>query len=160
RPVLGRPLAGLVRGWNRALPHSDPERPIEERHPLEEVARRDAIFRRSLAVADMVAAALAVLLCVEVLGDDRLRALTLLSLPLVCVVGKVQGVYDRDELLINKTTIDQAPQLFQLATLYALVFVLLGRYFVVGTLGTTQVLALWGTLFVFALLARGAARAF
>src|SRR5262249_37134082 len=127
---------------------------------LEEVARRDAIFRRSLAVADMLAAALAVLLCIQVLGDDRLRALTLLSLPLVCVVGKVQGVYDRDELLINKTTIDQAPQLFQLATLYTLAFVLLGRYFVVGTLGTTQVLALWGTLFVFALLARGAARAF
>ena len=55
-------------------------------------------------------------------GDDRLRITALLSLPLVVLVSKVHGLYDRDSLLIHKTTIDEAGQLFQLATLYTLVF--------------------------------------
>lgn len=148
RPVLGRPLAALVRGA------------IRERDPRGEVARRDAIFRRSLGFADVVAAAFAVLLCVSVFGHDQLRPLALLALPLVVLAGKAQGIYDRDELLINKTTIDQAPQLFQLATLYALLFFLLQGGFVAGHLGTAQVLVLWGAMFLLTLLARGAARAF
>src|SRR6266545_6420733 len=133
---------------------------IRETDPRREVPRRDATFRRALAFADIVAAACAVLLCVAGVGHDGLRPLALLALPLVVLAGKVAGIYDRDELLINKTTIDQAPQLFQLATLYALIFFLAQRHFVVGALGTLQVLVLWGTMFVLALLARRAARAF
>jgi exopolysaccharide biosynthesis polyprenyl glycosylphosphotransferase len=160
RPVLGRPLAALVRGWGRTLPRTDRESAIRESDPRREVARRDAIFRRSLGLADVVAAAIAVLLCVSVLGHDQLRPLTLLALPLVVLAGKAQGIYDRDELLINKTTIDQAPQLFQLATLYALLFFLLQDAFIAGHVGTLQVLVLWGAMFVLTLLARGGGRAF
>jgi exopolysaccharide biosynthesis polyprenyl glycosylphosphotransferase len=133
---------------------------LRERDPRREVARRDAIFRRSLGFADVVAAAFAVLLCVSVFGHDHLRPLALLALPLVVLAGKAQGIYDRDELLINKTTIDQAPQLFQLATLYALLFFLLQDGFIAGHLGTMQLLVLWGAMFILTLLARGAGRAF
>jgi exopolysaccharide biosynthesis polyprenyl glycosylphosphotransferase len=145
RPVLGPPQGG---------------RPITERDPHAEVARREAVFRRSLAFADVIAAAVSVITCVVVIGDDRLRLLALLSLPLVVLAGKVAGVYDRDELLINKTTIDQAPQLFHLATVFALLLVLLQQHFVAGSLGALQVLVLWGTMFVVMLLGRRIARAF
>ena len=37
--------------------------------------------------------------------------------------GKVIGLYDRDELRLRKATLDEAPALFQLATLYTLIVV-------------------------------------
>jgi exopolysaccharide biosynthesis polyprenyl glycosylphosphotransferase len=116
------------------------------------------VFRRSLAVADVVAAAVALVICVNVLGDDGLRPVALLALPLIVVAGKAHGLYDRDELVVNKTTIDQAPALFQCATLYALLVMLLQDAFVDGSLGPAQVVGLWGSLFVAALLARRIAR--
>src|SRR5262245_5278568 len=88
RPVLGPPLA-WVRGWGRRTV----ETPIRERDPRAAVSRRDAIFRRSLACADLLAATLAVLVSVIGFGDG-LEPLALLSLPLVVVVGKLGGVYD------------------------------------------------------------------
>ncbi|HEX4365063.1 MAG TPA: hypothetical protein VHZ75_10980, partial [Solirubrobacteraceae bacterium] len=134
------------------------ERPIAEGESHPEVAHRDAIYRRCLAIADIIAAAFALTLCISILGDDRLRPLTILALPLVVVAGKLKGLYDRDELLINKTTIDQAPELFQLATLYALLIWILDDTFVAGSLGSLQVVVLWGSLFFCVLAARHAAR--
>jgi exopolysaccharide biosynthesis polyprenyl glycosylphosphotransferase len=154
--VTTRPI-GVARRWRR--PVLGPA-PIRESGLRQEVARRDAVFRRSLAVADLAAAAVAVLLCVPATGHDGLRPSALLALPLVVLAGKAHGVYDRDELLINKTTIDQAPQLFQLATLYTLLFVLLQAQLVAGALGTLQLVVLWAAMFVLTLLARQGARAF
>ena len=82
--------------------------------------RRDGIYRRALALADVASAAIAVLIGVPILGQDALNPLALLALPLVLVVGKVTGLYDRDEHLIKKTTLDEVPALFWVATLYAL----------------------------------------
>jgi hypothetical protein len=42
---------------------------------------------------------------------------SLIGIPLLLVVAKVLGLYDRDETLLRKTTLDEAPKLFQLATL-------------------------------------------
>ena len=39
---------------------------------------------------------------------------------LILVLSKVLNLYDRDELLLRKTTLDEAPKLFQVATLMAL----------------------------------------
>src|SRR4051794_19589853 len=55
-----------------------------ERHS----AVRDGGYRRALSVADVFAAALALTLSVQVFGDDRLRGLTLICLPIVVVVSK------------------------------------------------------------------------
>ena len=134
--------------------------PIRERDPRAEVRRRDATFRRALALADMLAAAAAVTLSIAGIGSDDLRPALLLALPLVLIAGKLQGVYDRDEIVVDKTTLDQAPQLFQLATVYALLFVVLQKHFVDGYLGPAQIVALWLAMFVFTLLARRAARGF
>lgn len=54
--------------------------------------------------------------------------------------------------------IDQAPQLFQCATLYTLLVVVLQRFFIEGGLGSLQVLVLWGTLLFVAVLSRRLAR--
>jgi exopolysaccharide biosynthesis polyprenyl glycosylphosphotransferase len=125
----------------------------------EAVERRDRTYRFALVCADLASVLFALFLCVSVLGDDHLRALSCLSLPLVVLVNKLKGLYDRDELLLRKTTVDEAPQLFQGATLYTLVFWLLESVFLVGRLGDLQVVVLWGALFGSAVLGRGMARA-
>jgi len=139
--------------WPRAV-----RLPIREGVCVRGVRVREAVFRRSLAVADVVAAAVALVFCVDVLGDDGLRPVALLALPLIVVAGKAHGLYDRDELVLNKTTIDQAPALFSCATLYALLVMVLQDPFVDGSLGAAQAVGLWGSLFVAALLARRIAR--
>ncbi len=147
RPLLGLPFGAAG------------ERAIREADPRAEVVLRDAVFRRMLVLADLLAAALALLVCVTVLGHEALRPVALLALPLVVVAGKIFGIYDRDELLVARTTIDEAPRLLQLATLYTLLFSLLQQQLVAGRLGSAPIAALWGAIMIFALLARASARA-
>ena len=134
------------------------ERPIQEGSGQHAVLRRESVFRRSLAIADVLAAAIALAVCGSLLGDDTLSWVGLGALPLVVVAGKAYGLYERDELLLNKTTLDQAPAMFSCATLYTLLVVLLQDVFIEGNLGTAQVLVLWGTFLVAAVLARRTAR--
>jgi len=134
------------------------ERPITEGASDRDIRLREAIFRRGLAVADVLAAGLALLACVNVFGHDTLNPIALLALPLIVIAGKAHGLYDRDELVVNKTTMDQVPELFQCATLYALLVVLLQTWFINGDLGADQILGLWGTLLIATVLARRVAR--
>ena len=120
---------------------------------------RERRYRRLLGWADAFAASLALLVCVAVLGDDRLLAGCLAVPPLVVAVAKIKGLYDRDELLVRKTTLDEAPQLFQLATLCTLIFWLGQSLLVGGNLSNIQVLVLWAVLFGTTVLFRAAARA-
>ncbi len=143
----------LRRSLRRAV-----ERPIREGASDHAIRLREAVFRRGLAVADVLAAGLALFVCTNLLSEDRLQGIALLALPLVVVAGKAHGLYDRDELVVNKTTIDQAPELFQCATLYTLLVVLLEASFISGPLSAAQILVLWGTFFLSAVLARRIAR--
>jgi exopolysaccharide biosynthesis polyprenyl glycosylphosphotransferase len=131
---------------------------IGEREPPLGALRRDALYRRSLALSDAVSAMVALGLCVAVVGGDELRPASLLLVPLVVVVSKVSGLYDRDELLIHKTTLDEAPALFQFATLYTLLVWLLDTVVVDGHLGRMQVVGIWVALFALLILGRGVAR--
>jgi len=119
---------------------------------------RETIQRRSLALADMTSAALALLISVTLLGDDQLTPLSLLGLPLIVLASKAIGLYDREELVLRRSTLEDAPKLFQLATLYALLIWLMENALVVGGLGHRQILGLWGVLVVSSLLARASAR--
>jgi exopolysaccharide biosynthesis polyprenyl glycosylphosphotransferase len=122
------------------------------------VSARDRMFRRSLALADALAASLALLVGIEVLGEDTVRPAAALFVPLAVVLSKCIGLYDRDELLLNKTTLDDTPALVQLATLYTLLAWLLEPVLVDGYLGRTQVLGLWWLLIMASLVGRFAAR--
>jgi exopolysaccharide biosynthesis polyprenyl glycosylphosphotransferase len=111
-------------------------------------------------VADCSAAMLALLVGVVVLGDDALRPAAVLFIPLVVVVSKVIGLYDRDELLLHKTTLDDVPSLLQLTTAYTLLTWLLAPVLIDGPLGRGQALGLWSLLLLGGFGARVLAREF
>ena len=123
--------------------------------------RVDHRYRRSLALADVAACAFAVTFCIALLGNgDRVSAGAVAALPLVVVISKILGLYDRDELVLRKSTLEEAPKLFQLATLVSLVLWVAEEPLRLGSLGGGQVLALWTLLFLSLIGARVAARSF
>jgi exopolysaccharide biosynthesis polyprenyl glycosylphosphotransferase len=130
-------------------------KPIPEGSDL---SRRDTAYRLSLLAADMFATVAAVVMGVAVIGSDNLRVAALATLPLVPLVSKAVGLYDRDENLIRKTTLDEIPALFQVATLYALLLWLSEYLIVDGELRHRQVIGIWALLFLFMALARSVAR--
>jgi exopolysaccharide biosynthesis polyprenyl glycosylphosphotransferase len=131
--------------------------PNDKKTPVA-VVEREGLYRRMLALADVLAAVGALGFSTAVMGNDSLRWGALAMLPVVVLVSKVVGLYDRDELVLRKTTLDEAPAMFQVAGLYALLVWLLQANIVEGHLSRYQVLGMWGSLFVAFLVARTAAR--
>ncbi|HXV05343.1 MAG TPA: sugar transferase [Solirubrobacterales bacterium] len=119
---------------------------------------RDAVYRRLLATADLLAATAAFAIAIPLLGSDSLGAWALVAIAMIVPVCKVAGLYDRDQYLIRKTTLDEAPALFRVATLYTLLTFLAGGRIVEGTLGRGQAVLLWAALFLSLLLMRDLAR--
>ena len=121
--------------------------------------RRDALVRRFLLVADVVAIVGAFLLTVAL--SSRSLQLTwagIAGVPILVVCAKLTGLYDRDETLLRKTTLDEAPKLFQLATLCAMVAWLTGGLLVQGQLDRHEALFLWLALAGGLIIARALAR--
>ncbi len=83
---------------------------------------REAILRRGLAAGDLVASFGALLFVVSVVqgGAMGLRPAVVLFAPFVVGVAKAIGLYDRDQHLLSKTTIDEAPSVFNLSVFCAL----------------------------------------
>jgi exopolysaccharide biosynthesis polyprenyl glycosylphosphotransferase len=122
--------------------------------------RRDALFRRMLLLADVVAIVGAFALTVWLSSRSlRLTWAGIAGLPVLLVGAKLFGLYDRDETLLRKTTLDEAPKLFELATLCVLVAWLTGGLIVAGELDRHEALFLWLALAGLLMLARTAARA-
>ena len=144
-------------GGSRAPGHAA-QQEIPKGHLRATTYRRDAIYRRALALADVASAAIAVLVGVPILGDDVLNPLALLALPLVLVVGMVAGLYDRDEHLVRRTTLDEVPTLFWAATLYAFLIWLGGNLIVVGQFGRDQAIGVWALFFLSMVSIRALAR--
>lgn len=119
---------------------------------------RDRRYRLALAAADVSAAAAAALVGMWGVGQATPEPAALLVLPLVVVAAKSIGLYDRDDLLLRKTTIDEAPQLFSLATVGALLASLMDRQLVGEPLAGPAIATLWGLTFALLLLLRYAAR--
>ncbi|HLM86658.1 MAG TPA: exopolysaccharide biosynthesis polyprenyl glycosylphosphotransferase [Solirubrobacteraceae bacterium] len=123
--------------------------------------RRDALFRRMLLLADVMALVGAFTLTVALSqrSSVQLTWAGLAGVPILVVCAKVTGLYDRDETLLRKTTLDEAPKLLQLATLFALVAWLTGDLLVRGPLDRHEALFLWLALAGLLVLARAGARA-
>jgi exopolysaccharide biosynthesis polyprenyl glycosylphosphotransferase len=136
--------------------------PIEEGRAREQTLFREGLQRRALIVADAVAAVSALTLTLSV-AAGRARSADLLALPLIVlaivVVNKAAGLYDRDELVINKTTLEEIPALLQIGGLFALVAWLARRQLLPADLTTSSVLLLWASTFGLLLTGRTAARA-
>ena len=150
KQVLAR---GPSHGWGGPLGSLD-----EVRGPAVSV-RRDAAFRRTLAGADLFALAAALAAVATVFGrGPQFVGAGLLVAPILLVGAKLAGLYDRDETLLHKTTLDEAPRLFQLATLCALVTWLLGGLAVGEAVYREEALVVWVALAAFLVLARAAGR--
>ncbi|HME02557.1 MAG TPA: sugar transferase [Solirubrobacteraceae bacterium] len=122
--------------------------------------RRDSLFRRMLLLADVAAIVGAFVLTVML--SRRSLQLTwagVAAVPILLVGAKIAGLYDRDETLLRKTTLDEAPKLFQLATLCALVAWLTGGLLVSGQLDRHEALFFWLALAALLILLRAASRA-
>jgi exopolysaccharide biosynthesis polyprenyl glycosylphosphotransferase len=152
RSVVGGRLGALgVRGLGLPI--------AEGRGPAASL-RRDSIFRRTLLVADTLAILGAFLLTISLSSRSlQLTWTSILGLPILLTGAKLLGLYDRDETLLRKTTLEEAPKLFQVATLCALVAWLAGGVIVTGALDRHQALFLWLALAVLLILMRTGARA-
>jgi exopolysaccharide biosynthesis polyprenyl glycosylphosphotransferase len=134
------------------------ELPIAEGSVRAEVVTRDSLYRRLLAVADALAAVTTLVLDAVVLGDDSLRPGALAVIPLVILVSKAVGLYDRDDSVLRKSTLEEAPALFRVATFYTFVFWLAQEALVGDYFAQDQLLALWVLLFAAMVTARTTAR--
>ena len=128
----------------------------EGEHPRV-VLDRDAFFRRALATADVFAGTVAIAPVLAATGALP-RPGALLMLPMAIAVSKVAGLYDRDDNLLSKSTVDELPALFQVATVFALLVWLLESALVDGHLTRLSILALWALLFLGMASARACAR--
>ena len=151
--VVGRAIAEAARVAHlRGLP----ERGNEE-SGRDESVRRDTVFRRTLGLADVVGAATAVPIAQALTGVETVSIGVYLAIPLIVLVSKAIGLYDRDELVIAKTTLTEAPAVFQLATLYTLLITILLTASPAPPRPAT-IVVLWGLLSVGILLNRTLAR--
>jgi exopolysaccharide biosynthesis polyprenyl glycosylphosphotransferase len=135
--------------------------PISESRGPAASLLRDSIFRRTLVVADALAILSAFLVTIALSAKSlQLTWASVAGLPILLLGAKIFGLYDRDDALLRKTTLEEAPKLFQVATLCALVSWLTGGLIVQGTLDRHQALFLWLFLAALLILTRTVARAF
>jgi exopolysaccharide biosynthesis polyprenyl glycosylphosphotransferase len=162
REIPGRPAASVPyarTGLTRRRLGSTALHISEAGGPAESL-RRDALLRRMLLVADLIAVLSAFMLTVGLSSRPlQLTWAVLAGLPIVLVGAKLSGLYDRDEALLHKTTLDEAPRLFHVATLSAMVAWLSGGLLVSGSLTRHEALFLWIALTLMLMLARAGARA-
>ena len=94
--------------------------PVETRGLIENHSR-ESLFRRALLAADVVAIVGAFVVLAAVSGKAlQLTWVSVCGLLTLLLSAKMLGLYDRDDVLLHKTTLDEAPKLFQVATLGAL----------------------------------------
>jgi exopolysaccharide biosynthesis polyprenyl glycosylphosphotransferase len=122
------------------------------------ILHRDALYRRTLAVSDMVAFSAAILSGVAVAGA-AVKPAALIGIPVLILIAKILGLYDRDGSRLHRETLDEVPTLFNLGTLVAVIVFLAQGVLIDGDLGQAGVLAVWGVLFAGLLSGRAVSRA-
>ncbi len=120
--------------------------------------RRDAIYKRLLAVADVLGLGAAIAIAMVLVDGVALSPYVLLAAPAIIVSAKVLGLYDRDQHIVHKTTLDELPKLFQLTILIAFCASLLQGPLVDGMLSAAGLLAFAATFFIGVATVRAGAR--
>jgi exopolysaccharide biosynthesis polyprenyl glycosylphosphotransferase len=123
---------------------------------------RDRTLRRSLAACDVIAAVVSVLFVLDptIWGPGMSpRVADLLLVPFVILAAKAIGLYDRDQHVVRKTTLDEVPSLIYLSVLYALTVWLTEDVLFNGWLTRPQVFTLALMTFVLTTVGRTLVRA-
>jgi len=144
---LSGPAFGAVR---RAFPIMEAPTPAE-------IAVREGLYRRYLGATDFIAA-IAALLIVANLWSQEILPTVLLAGPLVVLMNKLARLYERDELVLKRSTLDEVPTILQLTGVFTLVVTVLQPLLLAGNLGSFQVAALWATTFLLSVGGRMLAR--
>ena len=148
----------FARGRLARRPWRAPDvRDIREGPTAIEAQRRDARVRRALAAADVLAATLAIAAAVT-FGDLTPTPYIALAPLLIVLLCKLMRLYDRDENVIRKSTLDEAPALFQAAAVYTLAVGFASDVFVEGGIGKLSAAALSLVLVLALVASRVAAR--
>jgi exopolysaccharide biosynthesis polyprenyl glycosylphosphotransferase len=136
-----------------ALPVTEPP-PEELELPLR-ARRRDAVGRLGLIAADVVAVA-ASMFVVELLpfSEPQYTWWVAAFLPLYVLLAKTAGLYDRDQFVLHKTTLDEAPALVAVTAIFALAIEGVQAIHYIGV----PTHPLWAVLTCALVLTRGTAR--
>jgi exopolysaccharide biosynthesis polyprenyl glycosylphosphotransferase len=122
-----------------------------------QVMRRDAVFRRTLVAADAFAAMLALAVGLAIVGTGP-KSAGLLAAPAVVLVAKLIGLYERDGVVLSRSTLDEVPTLLQLSAVSALVVWLLQGVLTSTPADRSDLLVLWGCIAAAVTVCRGAVR--
>jgi exopolysaccharide biosynthesis polyprenyl glycosylphosphotransferase len=119
--------------------------------------RREALHRRLLGAADVLAATLALTFVLALAGQTP-TVVALVAMPLIIVLFKVGGLYDRDQLRLSHSTLDEVPSLLQLTGVYVLGGLIVEPLIFSASLGGGEMAGLWLTTFITIFVARSVAR--
>jgi exopolysaccharide biosynthesis polyprenyl glycosylphosphotransferase len=157
-PAAASPGSRFVRGprWSAARARAAAAVPIKEGQSRRQTLVREGLQRRALVCGDVAAVALALVITSLAVGD-WFRPLLVAALPGLVAANKAAGLYDRDELVLRKSTLEDVPALLQITGLLTLVLWLSTAARV--RLGPADVLLLWGSAFGLMIAGRVAARA-
>jgi exopolysaccharide biosynthesis polyprenyl glycosylphosphotransferase len=104
--------------------------------------RREAITKMALVAADVAAVGIS-LVVVSALSGARFTLWLAVFAPCYVLVTKMAGLYDRDQFVLHKTTLDETPALVAVSAIFVLsVEAVQGLQFT----GRSHPLLLWGTL--------------
>jgi exopolysaccharide biosynthesis polyprenyl glycosylphosphotransferase len=136
--------------------------PVRERRGRSVVVSRAGIYRRLLALSDAIATAIALSLAIQAPVSVNEVAGIILGTAGAIVLFKMAGLYDRDELVFRRSTLDEAPSLLQLTALLAVVALLIDPFLLSNNLAPSDVLTVWlagfGLVSVMRRMARGLAK--
>jgi exopolysaccharide biosynthesis polyprenyl glycosylphosphotransferase len=107
------------------------------------VVWREALVRRLLGAADVTSGTLVLLVVMSMFGQRHVALAALAGGALILFLFKLAGLYDRDELRLVHSTLDEIPLLAQLTGLFALGVAILHTIVLAGTLGADRIAALW-----------------
>lgn len=107
------------------------------------IMRREALHRRLLGLADTSAVGLAVFVVLTLFGEHHVALAGLSGSVVILLLFKAAGLYDRDDLRLVHSTLDEVPALVQLTALFALGVAVVHDIAFAGTLASDQIAVLW-----------------
>ena len=154
------PLASLAPEADgfEPLPRGDLT-PVELRGPSASLVWREALHRRLLGLADVTSTGLALFFVLRGFDQPDPALVAAGGAGLILLLFKVAGLYDRDDLRLVHSTLDEVPTLAQLTGVFALVLASLHLVVFSGGLVADQIATLWIVTFMAILAGRVLARA-
>lgn len=148
RPLTGTSAAQLsIDRFDGATPRVAVSPPVAPLTHVTAAHLRDSLYRRLLATADIAAISITIILVAGAFGEG-IGLSALLVPPIFVATVKAMGLYERDEHLLHKSTLDEIPALVGLAAIATLALFVTSDIWSAGALEQVQVAAAFAVLLV------------